>query len=69
MAKIKPNEYPPPIINTGELGPVRCKRCKAYMSPFMQFIDGGKHFVCLLCKASTEGNVNFFIFQLANKLK
>lgn len=26
----------------------------------MQFIDGGKHFLCLLCKASTEGNLVFF---------
>uniref|UniRef100_A0A2S2QTF0 Protein transport protein Sec24C n=1 Tax=Sipha flava TaxID=143950 RepID=A0A2S2QTF0_9HEMI len=60
LAKIKPEEYPPPIINTGEVGPVRCKRCKAYMSPFMQFIDGGKHFICLLCKASTEVPVEYF---------
>ncbi|XP_050054326.1 protein transport protein Sec24D isoform X10 [Aphis gossypii] len=60
LAKIKPDEYPLPIINTGEFGPVRCKRCKAYMSPFMQFIDGGKHFTCLLCKATTEVPVEYF---------
>ncbi|XP_050536806.1 protein transport protein Sec24D isoform X2 [Daktulosphaira vitifoliae] len=60
LAKTKSDEYPPPIINTGDIGPVRCKRCKAYMSPFMQFIDGGKHFVCLLCKASTEVPVEYF---------
>lgn len=59
---MKPDEYPLPIINTGEIGPVRCKRCKAYMSPFMQFIDGGKHFTCLLCKATTEGNFSVFIY-------
>lgn len=23
-------------------GPVRCNRCKAYMSPFMIFMDGGR---------------------------
>lgn len=62
MARIKSDEYPPPIINAGEIGPVRCKRCKAYMSPFMQFIDGGKHFTCLLCKASTEGNARVFVY-------
>ncbi|VVC37865.1 Sec23/Sec24, trunk domain,Sec23/Sec24 beta-sandwich,ADF-H/Gelsolin-like domain,Zinc finger [Cinara cedri] len=60
IARIKQDEYPPPIINTGEMGPVRCKRCKAYMSPFMQFIDGGKHFICLLCKTSTEVPVEYF---------
>jgi protein transport protein SEC24 len=60
LAKMKSDEYPLPIINTGEIGPVRCKRCKAYMSPFMQFIDGGKHFTCLLCKATTEVPVEYF---------
>ncbi|XP_060880025.1 protein transport protein Sec24D-like isoform X2 [Metopolophium dirhodum] len=60
LAKMKSDEYPLPIINTGEIGPVRCKRCRAYMSPFMQFIDGGKHFTCLLCKATTEVPVEYF---------
>lgn len=69
MAKIKSDEYPPPIINTGEFGPVRCKRCKAYMSPYMQFIDGGKHFICLLCKASTEGKIySFCLYLIINKI-
>ena len=39
----------------GDVGPVRCIRCKAYMCPFMQFIDGGRRFQCPFCKATTEG--------------
>ena len=39
----------------GEIGPVRCKRCKAYMNPFMLFIDGGRRFQCVFCGASTDG--------------
>ena len=52
FARTGEGEYEPPIANMGELGPVRCKRCKAYMCPFMQFIDGGRRYlilVILLC--------------------
>lgn len=53
-------ELSPPIVDLGEIGPIRCIRCKAYMSPYMQFIDAGRRFQCLLCKATTEG-INFFL--------
>merc|ERR1719233_148006 len=33
-------EYPIPVVDMGQIGPVRCMRCKAYMSPFMTFTDG-----------------------------
>ena len=39
------------VVDFGEMGPVRCLKCKAYMNPFMRFIDGGKQFVCNLCGA------------------
>lgn len=56
MARIAEGEYEPPIVDMGEIGPVRCVRCKAYMSPFMQFIDAGRRFQCMFCKATTEGS-------------
>jgi protein transport protein SEC24 len=59
MADVGPDELPPPIVDFGEMGPVRCIRCKAYMSPFMQFVDGGRRFHCLLCKATSEGTYFF----------
>jgi len=55
LARTLDEEYSPPIVNMGEIGPVRCNRCKAYMCPYMQFIDGGRRFHCLFCKATTEG--------------
>lgn len=58
MARTLDQEYPPPIVNFGELGPVRCIRCKAYMCPFMQFVDSGRRFQCLFCKATTDGKQN-----------
>ncbi|KAL0280938.1 UNVERIFIED_CONTAM: hypothetical protein PYX00_002086 [Menopon gallinae] len=60
LARLAKGEQAPPIVNMGELGPVRCVRCKAYMSPFMQFIDGGRRFHCLFCKATTEVPGEYF---------
>ncbi|XP_044736103.1 protein transport protein Sec24C [Chrysoperla carnea] len=60
LARTVEQEYPPPIVNFGELGPVRCVRCKAYMCPFMQFIDSGRRFQCLFCKATTEVPNEYF---------
>ncbi|KAL5280182.1 SEC24C family protein [Megaselia abdita] len=53
-------EIDPPIVQFGELGPVRCNRCKAYMSPNMQFIDAGRRFQCPMCKVSTEVPQEYF---------
>lgn len=39
----------PQVVDLGELGPVRCGRCKAYMNPYMRWTDGGKTFVCNFC--------------------
>jgi protein transport protein SEC24 len=36
----------------GELGPIRCGRCKAYMNAHMRWADGGKAFICNFCGAS-----------------
>lgn len=60
FAKTAEGEISPPIVNFGELGPIRCVRCKAYMSPNMQFVDAGRRFRCALCKATTDG---MYIFQ------
>lgn len=60
LARTVGEEYLPPIVNMGEIGPVRCNRCKAYMCPYMQFIDGGRRFHCLFCKATTEVPSEYF---------
>jgi len=44
FAEIEEGEYPPPIVDMGEKGPVRCGRCKAYMCSFMQFVEGGRKY-------------------------
>ncbi|KAK7847496.1 protein transport protein sec24-like [Quercus suber] len=37
------------VVDFGEIGPVRCSRCKAYINPFMKFIDQGRRFICNFC--------------------
>uniref|UniRef100_A0A6I8RLE1 SEC24 homolog C, COPII coat complex component n=1 Tax=Xenopus tropicalis TaxID=8364 RepID=A0A6I8RLE1_XENTR len=39
LATLPPDELPPFLVDHGETGPIRCNRCKAYMCPFMQFIE------------------------------
>ncbi|KAI6243881.1 hypothetical protein M3Y99_00054500 [Aphelenchoides fujianensis] len=53
FAELNPREFPPPVIDLGEMGPVRCQRCKAYISPFMEFLDGGRKFRCPFCQTNT----------------
>ena len=60
MARVEEGEFEPPIVDMGEIGPVRCIRCKAYMSPFMQFIDSGRRFQCMFCKAITDVPGEYF---------
>lgn len=50
----------PPIVDLGDLGPVRCQRCKAYISSFMEFTDGGRRFRCPFCLASTPVEDAYF---------
>ena len=60
MAQAAEGENEPPVSDSGATGPVRCMRCKAYMCPFMQFIDGGRRFQCVFCKVTTEVPADYF---------
>ncbi|XP_022110679.1 protein transport protein Sec24C-like isoform X2 [Acanthaster planci] len=60
FAKLPDNEAPPPIVDHGPNGPVRCNRCKAYMCSFMQFVDGGRRFSCAFCTCITEVPPEYF---------
>ncbi|KAM6120508.1 protein transport protein Sec24D [Pterocles gutturalis] len=61
FALVPPNEAPLYVVNHGETGPIRCNRCKAYMCPFMQFIEGGRRYQCGFCNCIN--NVPPFFFQ------
>ncbi|KAM7167911.1 protein transport protein Sec24D [Macrochelys suwanniensis] len=61
FAVVPPNETPLYVVNHGETGPIRCNRCKAYMCPFMQFIEGGRKYQCGFCNCIND--VPPFFFQ------
>ncbi|KAL6036357.1 hypothetical protein STEG23_004438, partial [Scotinomys teguina] len=61
FADIPSNETPLYLVNHGESGPVRCNRCKAYMCPYMQFIEGGRRYQCGFCNCVND--VPPFYFQ------
>ncbi|XP_007259393.3 protein transport protein Sec24C isoform X4 [Astyanax mexicanus] len=60
LATLPPDEIPPYIVDHGEGGPIRCNRCKAYMCPYMQFIEGGRRFQCGFCSCVTEVPPHYF---------
>ncbi|XP_074088953.1 protein transport protein Sec24C isoform X1 [Macrotis lagotis] len=60
LARLPPEEASPYVVDHGEAGPVRCNRCKAYMCPFMQFIEGGRRFQCCFCSCVTEVPPQYF---------
>lgn len=60
LATLPPEETLPYLVDHGESGPVRCNRCKSYMCPFMQFIEGGRRFQCCFCSCVTEVPAHYF---------
>ncbi|KAK7913407.1 hypothetical protein WMY93_013618 [Mugilogobius chulae] len=60
LATLPPDETPPYVVDHGEAGPIRCNRCKAYMCPYMQFIEGGRRFQCSFCSCVTEVPPHYF---------
>lgn len=47
-------QLPPQTVDFGAAGPVRCSACKAYVNPFMRWVDGGRGMLCCFCGATTE---------------
>ncbi|XP_026869134.2 protein transport protein Sec24C isoform X3 [Electrophorus electricus] len=60
LATLPLDENGPYIVDHGESGPIRCNRCKAYMCPYMQFIEGGRRFQCGFCSCVTEVPPHYF---------
>lgn len=38
-----------PLINYGASGVIRCKKCRTYINPFVDFLDGGRRWKCNIC--------------------
>ncbi|GES88569.1 Sec23/Sec24 family protein [Rhizophagus clarus] len=60
MAKLRNDEAPIELVDFQENGPVRCRRCKAYINPFVIFVEGGQKFICNMCLFSNEVPPEYF---------
>lgn len=38
-----------PVVDFGDAGVIRCKRCRTYVNPFAKFMDGGRRWRCNMC--------------------
>jgi protein transport protein SEC24 len=60
LARLDPGEQPIPVIDFGETGPPRCRRCRTYINPFMVFRAGGNKFVCNMCTFPNEVSPEYY---------
>ncbi|KAI9232353.1 MAG: Sec23/Sec24 trunk domain-containing protein [Podila humilis] len=60
LAELRADEAPIDIVDFGEAGPKRCRRCKAYINPYMRFTGGGQRFVCNLCLFENDVEPSYF---------
>ena len=49
---------PVPMVDFGNSTIVRCRKCRTYINPFVQWTDGGRRFRCNLCGSLTEVRTN-----------
>ncbi len=53
-------EQPVPVLDFGEAGPPRCRRCRTYINPFMTFRSGGNKLVCNMCSFPNDVTPEYF---------
>ncbi|KAL9099799.1 MAG: hypothetical protein Q9163_004749 [Psora crenata] len=60
LAPLQAGEQAIPVLDFGDLGPPRCRRCRAYINPFMVFRSGGNKFVCNMCTFPNDVSPEYF---------
>jgi protein transport protein SEC24 len=60
LAPLQDGEREIPVLDFGEPGPPRCRRCRAYINPFMTFRSGGNKFICNMCTFPNDTPVEYF---------
>ena len=60
FAAVQEGEQPVPVLDFGEGGPPRCRRCRTYINPFMTFRSGGNKLVCNMCNFPNDVAPEYF---------
>lgn len=56
LASLSDDDFPSDVKQVSfPEGPIRCNRCRAYINPFVQFIEHGAKFVCNFCGFANPG--------------
>jgi protein transport protein SEC24 len=69
LAPLAEGETAVPVLDFGETGPPRCRRCRAYINPFMQFKAGGNKLVCNMCNFPNDVPGEYFAPTDANGVR
>ena len=60
LAPLQAGEQAIPVLDFGDIGPPRCRRCRAYINPFMIFRSGGNKLVCNMCTFPNDVSPEYF---------
>lgn len=60
LAPLQEGEQPIPVLDFGDAGPPRCRRCRTYINPFMTFRSGGNKFICNMCTHANDVPPEYF---------
>ncbi|OCF56260.1 protein transporter SEC24 [Kwoniella mangroviensis CBS 10435] len=63
FAQLRYDENPIPTVSnwiSGQNGPPRCEKCRAYINPWCKFVDGGRKWNCNLCGANNIVSPTYF---------
>lgn len=60
LAALQEGENPIPVLDFGEAGPPRCRRCRTYINAFMTFKSGGNKLVCNMCGFANDVTTDYF---------
>ena len=60
LAALQGGEQEIPVLDFGDVGPPRCRRCRAYINPFMVFRSGGNKLVCNMCTFPNDVTPEYF---------
>eukprot|EP01064_Diplonema_japonicum_P034077 TRINITY_DN693_c0_g1_i1.p1 TRINITY_DN693_c0_g1~~TRINITY_DN693_c0_g1_i1.p1 ORF type:complete len:1392 (+),score=276.16 TRINITY_DN693_c0_g1_i1:58-4233(+) len=60
LASVEVGEQKTPCIQTGQNGPIRCKRCRAFINCGVVFENKGRTWSCNMCGVANEVDTDYF---------